>query len=113
MGRHREALEACEHAIEYSPTDSSFWVTKGNCLRELRRFEEALRAHSQALSLWPSNWVAWYNRALVLEDLGQWERVVEAYERYLIVVPAGEPGVAAARRRLDVARKQRMSRPAG
>ena len=103
LGRFREALDACERAIESCPEESSFWGTRGNCLRDMGRFDEALQAQAQAVHLWPANPVAWYNQALLFEGLGRWADAVESYEQYLTLVPAGDDRV---QRRLSAAREK-------
>ena len=83
MGRFQEGLECCDKAIAARATEDAFWVTRGNCLRDLRRFDAALKCHTHALAIWPKNLVALRNKALVEEDLGRTQDAIESYRQYL------------------------------
>lgn len=53
----------------------SYWNSKGNALRDLKRPQEALAAYEQALALDPKYVVAWDN---MIKELGQSGRTADA-----------------------------------
>ena len=51
MGRHQEALEAYDEAIEIKPRDADAWYHKGEVLYVLERWTDAREAVHSALEL--------------------------------------------------------------
>lgn len=54
MGKHEEALQACDRAFKLNPNDSEVLVNKANILIELNKKEEAVKVLDQALQVNPN-----------------------------------------------------------
>jgi tetratricopeptide (TPR) repeat protein len=99
LERCADALDCCDHALEIAPTAEA-WVTKGNALRDLERFEEALSCYVQATALCPRDEMARYNRGLVEEDLGRMADAARTYRGCLTLGMEDKALEARVRRRL-------------
>jgi tetratricopeptide (TPR) repeat protein len=107
LGRLKEAIAACEAGLELHPLDV-LWLTRGNALRNLRRFDEAIVSHNQALALNPTCAEARFNRALVEEDQGRTHAAILSYQQCLAVGTCDRALEQRVRRRLtDAARTGR------
>jgi tetratricopeptide (TPR) repeat protein len=74
VGRHQEALEALERALELAPGNAETWNSKGVILREMGSLSDALEAFDQVIALNPQHREAWNNKGACLRDLGRLER---------------------------------------
>ena len=85
LGRHDEALQAFDKAIELSPEHVPYaWTSKGDSLRDLGRYEDAINAYDEALELYPKPAnagiaQAWKGKGDVLSDLGEHDEAIKAY----------------------------------
>ena len=46
------------------------WISKGDVLRDLKRYEEALLSYDRAINLNPKEELAWIYKGIALRDLG-------------------------------------------
>jgi tetratricopeptide (TPR) repeat protein len=60
-GRHEEALQFFNQAIEINPQFAHGWNNKGSVLSEMGQYEEALQCHQKAIDIDPSISQAWFN----------------------------------------------------
>ena len=97
LGRLEEALACCDAGLELYRM-AVLWLTRGNALRNLRRFDEAIASHNQALALDPRCGAARFNRGLAEEDQGRIRAAIRSYQQCLEVSD------------LDVALEQRVRR---
>jgi len=75
MGRIDKAAEAYDRLTERDPTDSRYWVLKGDALYELgkdnaSRYNESLYCYEKAIELNGSDLRAWSGKKAALEALG-------------------------------------------
>ena len=73
-GRTEEAIEHLDAMLKGSQSDGSLvriYISKGELLRSVRRYEEALAVFNTALGIVPGNSDLLYSRALVAEKLGR------------------------------------------
>lgn len=77
--RFEDGLGCANEAIKAQSHEDAFWVTKGNCLRDLHRLEEALQCHEKAFDLAPNSIAPLYNIALVQEDLDRTDDAIASY----------------------------------
>ena len=73
-GRTEEAIEHLDAMLKGSQSDGSLvriYITKGELLRSVRRYEQALAVFNTALGIVPGNSDLLYSRALVAEKLGR------------------------------------------
>ncbi len=89
--RLKEALAACDQAIQQNSHHAAAYTANGDLLRALQRFEEALAAYDRALSLDPDNAEAQSGRGLALERLG---RIAEAQRAYQLAREIGARRIA-------------------
>jgi tetratricopeptide (TPR) repeat protein len=82
LGRLDEALACCDAGLELYRM-AVLWLTRGNALRNLQRFDEAIASHNQALVLDPRCGVARFNRGLVEEDQGRMRAAIRSYKQCL------------------------------
>jgi len=73
--------------VEMSPKTSFDWLSKGNALFDLKRYEEALTAYDQALRLDPNNALAYTRKGNALGDLKRSEEALAAHEQALRLNP--------------------------
>jgi tetratricopeptide (TPR) repeat protein len=77
LGRHAEALAACDRAIELMHDYAIAWNNKGRTLNDLGRHADALAACDRAIELKPDDAYAWKNRGRAKVGVG---RISEAAE---------------------------------
>jgi len=65
-GRHQEALQCFDKALEIDPKDAKAWALKGATLGMLNRHEEALQCLDKALELDPRYAMAWNTKGAAL-----------------------------------------------
>jgi tetratricopeptide (TPR) repeat protein len=73
-GRTEKAIEHLDAMLKGSQSDGSLvriYISKGELLRSVRRYEEALAVFNTALGIVPGNSDLLYSRALVAEKLGR------------------------------------------
>jgi serine/threonine protein kinase len=84
---HKEALHACEQALQLKPNDWTAHYNKGLILDDLQRHQEALNAYTRALQLNPNITDAYNNQGLVLRKLGQYQEALTAFEHAIQLQP--------------------------
>jgi tetratricopeptide (TPR) repeat protein len=87
LGRHAEALTACDRAVELEPDNAIAWSNEGAALSDLGRPAEALAAYDRAIELEPNNAVAWSNKGYTLNQLGRPAEALAAYDRAIELQP--------------------------
>ncbi len=87
LGRHEEAVEACENSLFIKPGIPHVWKNKGNALSELGRFEEAIEAYEYMLKLYPEDFQCWYSKGVALAKLGRTEDALAAYYKAIEARP--------------------------
>jgi serine/threonine protein kinase len=88
LGRHKEALDVLNQAIELKSHDGHLWLNKGVVLRLLRRHAEAIESYDRALQLTPADAEIWYNKGnLLFEDLRRFKEALSCYESALDLNP--------------------------
>jgi len=89
FGRHQEAIECCERAVELNPASSTAWVSRGRALskRDKSGSEEALACCVRALELDPSDFHAWVTKGNCLLDLHRPEEGLASFNRAVELRP--------------------------
>jgi tetratricopeptide (TPR) repeat protein len=70
QGRHREALEYAEKAIQIAPQSGMGYVNKGVALLKLGNPSEAINLFRKATEIEPGNMIGWNNLAIMLSEQG-------------------------------------------
>jgi Tfp pilus assembly protein PilF/glutathione synthase/RimK-type ligase-like ATP-grasp enzyme len=97
-GRHEEALQAYERALDYNSASARTWLNKAMALFELKRHEEALVACDQALKLNPNHHKLLHSKSLILKALGRTDEAKMTYRMSLDRRVASSPVYMAERR---------------
>jgi tetratricopeptide (TPR) repeat protein len=88
MGRHRDALNAFDRAIQLQPKFYRAWKSKAIQLLALNNPQEAQLAVEEALNLEPRSAVAWYLRGLVQgKSLQAFGPALEALDQSIALEP--------------------------
>jgi tetratricopeptide (TPR) repeat protein len=73
QGRHTEALEYAEKAIQVAPRSGMGYVNKGVALLRLGDSDAAIALFRQATEIEPHNIVGWNNLAVMLSERGEFD----------------------------------------
>jgi len=87
LGRHEEALDAYNKAIEIDPQFTEAWYGKGFALGRLDRDEEALDAFNKVIEIDPQFTEAWYGKGFVLGELERYKDALAAYNKAIEIDP--------------------------
>jgi tetratricopeptide (TPR) repeat protein len=94
LNKDLEALTAIDKAIAFNseqanednPKDFMLYVSKGNILRLLKRYQEAEAAYTEAIKIKPS-YLAYVNRGNVRDELKRYPEAIADYERAIKINP--------------------------
>ena len=76
QGRHDDALNTLDKAVQLKPDDAELWKHLGNALVELKRLQDALLSFQQALKLNPRHCNAAQQCGLLLGEAGRLEEAL-------------------------------------
>ncbi|USR91344.1 tetratricopeptide repeat protein [Phormidium yuhuli AB48] len=82
-GGDRQAVVACEKALQLRPDDFMTWTNLGVRLGNLGDYEAALEAHNRALRLRPTYSLALVNRCADQVALNRWVEAISSCEQAL------------------------------
>jgi tetratricopeptide (TPR) repeat protein len=83
LGRHQEAIEVLQKAIQNSPRDAISWHGLGEIYCTLDRSQEAEAAFQKALELAPNQPFAWSGLGRVRVETGRPEEAIAAFQKAL------------------------------
>ena len=81
QGRHEEALNVFDKAVQLKPEDAGLWKQLGGALVELQRPADALLSLQHASKLDPQDWDAAYKNFFLLHTLGRFEQALAQFDR--------------------------------
>jgi len=81
QGRHAEALNVFDKAVQLKPDDAGLWKHLGGALQELQRPADALLSLQQASRLDPQDCDAAYKNLFLLHALGRFEQALAQFDR--------------------------------
>ncbi len=84
---NREALDYACKQVEADPSDSLFWLLKGNCHYRLGELEEAAEAYHRAGDLGEEHSHAYFFYASCLIELGQVDEAIPPLRLQLEAIP--------------------------
>ncbi len=95
-GRTEAAIEVLEQLARSRPDNPAVYITLGDALRGLERYDEASAAYDEAIDLYPElgpgQWLVFFARGITFERTDQWERAEADFRRALELNP-GQPQV--------------------
>jgi tetratricopeptide (TPR) repeat protein/ADP-heptose:LPS heptosyltransferase len=83
QGRHDEALQVYDKAIQIKPDDGQLWKKLGEALIDLERRPDALLAFQHVLKLDPHDWHAAALCGILLNETGRPEEALGCLDAYL------------------------------
>jgi tetratricopeptide (TPR) repeat protein len=95
QGRHGEAFDVLDKAVQLSPEDSELWRQLGDILLQLERLDEALLTFEHVLRLNPRHHDALYRSGALLGRLGRHEEALARLDRSDDVSPNHVPTLQA------------------
>jgi tetratricopeptide (TPR) repeat protein len=87
LGRHQEAIDAYQQAIDLDPDYASPWNGLGSVYHDMSRHEEALDAYQKAIDLDPSFAASWNNLGNVYRTLGRHQEAIDACQQAIDLDP--------------------------
>jgi len=81
MGRHEQALDLSDRALQIDPSCMEAWYNRGVALVSLHRSEDAEKAFRQAIQIDGGFWQSWHNLAALLQSLGRNQEADECMRR--------------------------------
>ena len=87
LGRHNEALQAYNRAIEIDPQVAVAWNNKGNALDDLGKYDEAIAAFNEAIRLDPKFAEAWSNKGIALIGQGKHDEAIKCFDEAIRLDP--------------------------
>jgi tetratricopeptide (TPR) repeat protein len=90
VGRHNEALECFDRAIELEGGDPDIWLDKGKSLIKLGRNEEALKCYDKAIELRKDNFHMWFEKGKALLEIGRPDEAIACFDKVLQLFPHEE-----------------------
>jgi len=83
LGKHQEAIDCCNKALEINPKLAEAWSIKGITLGNLGKLHEAITCFDKALEINPRNALAWNNKGVALDSLGKPQEALVCYDKAL------------------------------
>jgi len=80
-GKHKEAIEYFDKAIEVDPNFIHAWSNKGRSLSELGNHEAALECCEKVVELDPQFEFAFHNKGCELCQIGRYEEAIEYFDK--------------------------------
>lgn len=87
LGRHQEALDCLNRALDINPQLLQAWANKGVTLGALGRYEEEITCMDNALKINSSHVELWLNKGAALVGLNKHEEGIECYDHALAIDP--------------------------
>jgi len=88
LGRHQDALSACEKALELVPDLPDAYDTLGSIFMGMGKPDRAVVALEKLVTLIPDNPQAHCNLGMVLRELGQFDRAIDALSKAIELAPS-------------------------
>jgi len=86
-GRHADALEYAEKAIQIAPRSGMGYVNKGVALLRLGNPDEAIALFRRATEIEPSNVTGWNNLAVMLSERGEHDEAERIIHQHVLGKP--------------------------
>jgi tetratricopeptide (TPR) repeat protein len=95
-GKTEAAIEVLEQLARSRPDNPMIFITLGDALRGLERFEEASKAYDAAIALYPEpkrpQWLVFFARGITFERTKRWDQAEADFRKALDLNP-GQPQV--------------------
>jgi tetratricopeptide (TPR) repeat protein len=81
LGRHEEALDSFNKAIELEPKELLIRMSYGDTLIQLGRYDEALASFDKAIELDYDNLIAWIEKGKALSSLERYDEALQSFNK--------------------------------
>jgi predicted TPR repeat methyltransferase len=88
LGRHAEAVDALQRALQLGPNDPDIHRTLGAALAALGQLDQAEAAYREAIRRRPTAASCYVDLGTVLQRREQWQEAAEAYQKALELEPS-------------------------
>ncbi len=68
---HREAIDACQKALDAHPESAALWRLRGELYRENGKLDEAITCYDRAISINPVDYQSWVGKYKSLKAAGR------------------------------------------
>ena len=86
-----KALYELLGSFEINPKDPFAWLSKGNVLDKLEKYQEAIECYDKALEIVHNTderwWGLWYNKGHSLKKLGENQKAIDCFDKALEINP--------------------------
>lgn len=86
-GRHDEVVRWTALSLGANARQPDVYNTRGDALRQLKRYPEALECFDKAIALNPANAFAHYNRGLLFQDAKRYTEALASYDKAAELAP--------------------------
>ncbi len=87
LGKHQEALDVCDRALQVHPRSLTAWALKGLALEDLKRHADAVACYDRALEIEPRVSALWRNKGRALHKLERYAEAITCYARAIEIDP--------------------------
>ena len=87
LGKHKQAIECYNKALEIDPNDAKASFNKGWDLGQLRKHKQAIECYNKALEIDPNYAEAWFSKGWNLGQLRKHKQAIECYNKVIRINP--------------------------
>ncbi len=81
LGRHKEALEACDRAIAMDRNNPEYHLKKGCYHKTLNQNIDALKEFNEAIKLDPEFWRAYWLKSKLIFEINEVDKAIEEIDK--------------------------------
>ena len=87
LGKHNEAIQCFDKALEIDVNFSNSWLNKGFSLYHVGKHSDAIQCYDKALEIDANDVDAWYNKGNALYASGKYTEAIQCYDKALEIDP--------------------------
>jgi tetratricopeptide (TPR) repeat protein len=87
LGKHQQAIECFDKAIEINPNDVNIWNSKGTALANLGKHQQAIECFDKAIEINPNDVNIWNSKGTAFHYLSKYQQAIECFDKAIEVNP--------------------------
>ena len=87
LGKHQQAIECFDKAIEINPNDVNIWNSKGTAFHYLSKYQQAIECFDKAIEINPNDADAWSAKGHSLNNLKKYQQAIEYFDKAIEINP--------------------------
>jgi tetratricopeptide (TPR) repeat protein len=87
LGKHQQAIECFDKAIEINPNDVNIWNSKGTAFHYLSKYQQAIECFDKAIEVNPNDADAWSAKGHSLNNLKKYHHAIECFDKAIEINP--------------------------